>query len=590
MNKILRSFATILALCCILHSYAQREVKFGYCNDTLSNDTEWIQNQQGYSLSFSAAIRIPGSRLQMLKGQKITRVRFACSSGLTSVRVWARHDLNDYVIGSPTKVGSINETGWHEVTFSTPIDITGEDLYIGYSGNALYGAALAFDGQSNPNGCYFNDGSGWSDLNSEGYPSLCIQVFAQVEGDQPINDLAVEKVAFDKAYTKQGETAQATVSIGNYGLDAVAAPKLYYSIAGGQAIEVPTEGDIEPNNALSFNFDIPTANLQEGKVPVRVWIDTEDNYKDNDTLNSQLLVYATGYPHKVLVEHFTTLKCVNCPIGHQALAAMLSDRNEYVWVAHHIGYGTDELTASESYALEPFGANFAPGGMFDRRALPASSSSTVPVMGINYGSIPASINALQPSFDICAETPAFVSVDIKNNYNPDTRELTTTVSGERNTIFSSFYDTANLTVELVEDKVNTKAKQTGSGETVHNNVFRSALTRFEGDEIYWNGNTYSETYTTTLPDTWNSDNVRVVAFVNLPFSSNDVSHADVLNANQLNVNFTTGINQTTTNGAQVLGRTYYNMQGQRISQPATSGAYIERIATPQGVQVVKHLK
>ena len=125
---------------------------------------------------------------------------------------------------------------------------------------------------------------------------------------------------------------------------------------------------------------------------------------------------------------------------------------------------------------------------------------------------------------------------------------------------------------------------------VHNNVFRSALTRFEGDEIYWNGNTYSETYTTTLPDTWNSDNVRVVAFVNLPFSSNDVSHADVLNANQLNVNFTTGINQTTTNGAQVLGRTYYNMQGQRISQPATSGAYIERIATPQGVQVVKHLK
>jgi hypothetical protein len=129
-----------------------------------------------------------------------------------------------------------------------------------------------------------------------------------------------------------------------------------------------------------------------------------------------------------------------------------------------------------------------------------------------------------------------------------------------------------------------------SGEKVHNNVFRTALTRFDGDEINWNGDTYSETYTTTLPDSWKSNNVRVVAFVNLPFSSNETEHADVLNAAQLNINYATGINNVEADAAQVLDRACYNLQGQRISQPTTNGAYIERIVTPQGVRISKRIK
>lgn len=103
--------------------------------------------------------------------------------------------------------------------------------------------------------------------------------------------------------------------------------------------------------------------------------------------------------------------------------------------------------------------------MFDRRALSSSKSASQPTMYISYsGGVQATLKHIQPDFDKCASTPAFVSVNIENSYDPATRTLSTTVSGTRNAIFSEFYDQANLTVELVEDHVQTNASQTGSGE------------------------------------------------------------------------------------------------------------------------------
>lgn len=591
MNKILRLCTVALASCCFVHSYAQREIKFSYCNDSLSNFSEMVQNQQeSGSLRFGAAILIPGSRLKALIGQKITHVRFRCTSGISGISVWARNSLKDYVIGAPTRVNK-SVAGWNDVTLNTPIDITGDDLYIGYNGTAEPGAGVVCDGTVNANGTFFYDGNQWRDLSTEQYPPFCIQAFAQADNDAPLVDLATEKVTFDNAYTKMGDTAKGTINVGNYGVDPVAAPKLYYSVGGGQPVEVSVSGTIKPNNTQQYSFEVPTKDLAEGKIPLRAWISTDDIYKGNDSIDTNLLIYSTSFPHKVLVEHFTTLKCVNCPDGHKALSALLSGRKDYVWVAHHIGYQQDELTQSESYGLQAFGATSAPLAMFDRRALSSSKSASQPTMYISYsGGVQASLKYIQPDFEKCASTPAFVSVNIENNYDPATRTLSTTVSGTRNAIFSEFYDQANLTVELVEDHVQTNASQTGSGEKVHNNVFRTALTRIDGDEINWNGDTYTETYTTTLPDSWKSNNVRVVAFVNLPFSSNETEHADVLNAAQLNINYATGINNVEAGAAQVLDRACYNLQGQRISQPTTNGAYIERIVTPQGVRISKRIK
>ena len=95
MNKLLRSLTLLLCACTSLYTFAQHEVKFGYCNDELSPRYEFVANENQQEFTFGCAILIPSSRLQMLKGQKITRMRFACTKGIkkSSKLFWRRFEL-----------------------------------------------------------------------------------------------------------------------------------------------------------------------------------------------------------------------------------------------------------------------------------------------------------------------------------------------------------------------------------------------------------------------------------------------------------------------------------------------------------------
>lgn len=593
MNKILRIIACVIGLCTAASSFADHEITLGYCPNEFSENISGIENQlSSGTLTFQAAILIPGSRLMALKGHHLTKMRFACTEGVSNIYAWARYDLKSTVINNrPTKVGTA-KAGWNEVTFVEPIEITGKDLYVGYNGKVPAGGAIYCDGVSNPNGNFFYDGSAWANFTNYGYDPLCIQVVAEISGDLPLNDLAVEKCTFANPYTRIGDNVSATISINNYGEKEVDIPAMHYSFGDGKVYDIPVQGKIYPEEVQAIDVTINSANMPEGIVPLKVWMDANNEYKANDTLTANIYTYTEAYSRKTLIEHFTTLKCINCPLGHDVLNALVNGRKDYVWVAHHIGYQTDELTQQTSYSLQKFGAQAAPMGMFDRRMLGNNDYAGQPAFSLlkgGSGSIVApNLKVLQPYFNIATSTPAFVSVNIENHYDPATRQLTTTVSGERNKIFTTFYDKSCLTVELIEDKVQTKAGQVGSGEKVHNHVYRDAITRITGDSINWTGDTYTETYTYTIPETWNAKNVSVVAFVNRP--TDDVANADVLNAESLNINCVTGINNVATAGAQILSRKLFNLQGQRINCAPQNGAYIERIETTQGTQTIKHVK
>jgi len=164
------------------------------------------------------------------------------------------------------------------------------------------------------------------------------------------------------------------------------------------------------------------------------------------------------------------------------------------------------------------------------------------------------------------------------------------VFGERGALLDYFYPTALLSVELVEDSVETQAKQTGSGETLHSNVFRATLSQILGDTIQWNGDEYSATYGYTLPEGWNARNVRVVAFINQP-KGTGYTGQEILNAQQLPVlsTSTEGIGQVKAGGSEeILSRTYFNLAGQRILAP-TRGIFLEQITTPSGTQTRKRV-
>lgn len=590
MIRSLRLFLLLfcVSVCAVLP--AQNTLRFGYCPDEFSSAAVAEPVSDSGSRMVLCAIKLPGSRLQFVKGQKLTKIRFAVQDGMTGTYVWVRPSLEKPSTLPLTRVGTTVD-GWQEVTLKEPYVITGEDIVIGYSGTLPGGKGIYFDGKTNANACFVGNGAEWQDLSEYDMGSLCIQGIVESDETVPTSDVAIESCTFDRVYSKIGEPTTATVGIANYGTETVTAPTLYYTLASGQEVTVPVEGTIASNETKLVTVSLNTDACKEGFNDLKLRIDPDDGYAPNNEYSLQIACYATSYTHKSLIEHFTTLVCVNCPAGHAVLNKLTADRDDYVWVAHHVGYGTDELTVNSSNTIYSIAAvSGAPFAMFDRRILSGVSySNKAPAFGIGYGDANYGANFLKPSFDYCVNTAAFMSVNIDNKYDDDTRTLTTTVSGERNSLLSLFYPEQNLSVQLVEDRVETEAAQVGSGEKVHSHVFRTSLTPIVGEELTWDGNTYTRTYTYEIPEGWNAKNLRVVAFAAIPPVSGDSRHADVINANEQPVVATSAGITSTTRQDVVLDRTYYDIDGRRITAP-TQGVYLERVTTTDGVKTYKRMR
>lgn len=581
-----------LVACCLwlcTSLMAQSTLHLGYCSDQISADNETVMLSDLYDVRFRAAIIIPAARLKALVGAKVTKIRVGAPAGMKNWYVTLRTDLAAPAVTKSVDL-PLTVEGWNEATLVEPYAITGEtDLVVYYAGTLPAGQGLVLGDRTNPNGFFINYDNEWENVASYGYNALCLQAVVEADADVPGNDLAVEGVTFDKPFTQIGGEAKAQVRIANYGTAATAVPTLHYAVDGGETHQVSVTGEMGVNDFKDVTVNVPTEGCAEGYNEVRFWIEHEDAVAENNTLEAIVGCYKDAYKRRVLVEHFTTLACVNCPYGDATLSAVVANRDDYVWVAHHIGYMEDELTNPRSYDIGAIvGVNAAPMAAFDRTMLPFSDNKTTPAGSIGYSSAAAGKAAIGPSFDYCANTPAFVSVNISANYDAATRTLSATVQGERNAMLNLLYPEANLTVLLAEDNVHTEGRQTGSGSQIHNHVFRQFLTSSHGDAIDWQDNAYSYTCTTDIPDTWNVENLRVVAFVNRPYQNNDCTQLQVLNANDLRLQTVSAVHGIEAAEAPVQ-RTCYNLQGQRISEP-TKGIYIEKVVTPSGIRCLKRVR
>ena len=291
----------------------------------------------------------------------------------------------------------------------------------------------------------------------------------------------------------------------------------------------------------------------------------------------------------MLLEQFTTLQCVACPRGLKVLEALVDGHKDIVWVAHHVGFGSDQFTIKASQDIMTYGISSAPRAMFDRSIVSASEGNR-PSFSIGY-SVEAGLYNLRPAMEETLARPAFASVGIESAYDAGSRSLTVKVSGERNGLYEQLYKNTNLTVYLIEDSCISRRQQTGgtAADTIHNNVVRAVLTESLGNAISWNGDTYAEEFHTTLPATWKAKDVRVVAFIHRPVSEG-YTNCEVLNAEMLDITTqTTGITTPASGGSGKTVKTYYNLQGQRLAQRPQSGIYIEQTRNGSTVSSVKRV-
>lgn len=213
----------------------------------------------------------------------------------------------------------------------------------------------------------------------------------------------------------------------------------------------------------------------------------------------------------VLIEDLTGQRCINCPTGTDIITGIIKTYGEdnviavgihcgplgFAGNSERVGLKTD--TGDEYYTHWANGTNLGqPSAIFNRK------KGKGPIDNLNNWAAEVGL--------IISEK-ANLSVNIANAYDAKTRKLTTKVGafGVNGTV------SGKLQVWIVEDGI--KAMQlmpdgSANQEYIHNHVFRAAVNGTWGEDItVKEGETTSNDYSYVLPETWNADNISVVAFV-----------------------------------------------------------------------------
>ena len=237
---------------------------------------------------------------------------------------------------------------------------------------------------------------------------------------------------------------------------------------------------------------------------------------------------------KVLVEEFTGVQCVNCPIGSIELENLLALYGEnLIVVSIHAGDFAPPWPQNQYDFRTPEAEN-----LINYLGNPPAYPSAV----INRRDYDGGFYILQYPLarwtgfiDEALETDAKIGVTITKEYDTETRELKVQVTG---LAAESLSGDLRLTIMITENNI-VDAQETPSAGIIldynHKHVFRTTMTNFDGDSFATElsaGQNYNESYTMTLPEEWNASECDVIAFVSLVAGD---ENKEVLQAAQVHI-------------------------------------------------------
>lgn len=528
---------------------------------------------------------------------QITKVRFAVaeSIGATTVRIFPV-DLNTGQIGEAAAEEAVASTqkGWNDVVLTTPVTVEENKAYlISYDyTQTSRNYPLLVDMNINPNGetgegclIYGNlgQGTGWYSVTDAG--NLCIQ-FVVKGGSYIDNDVALTKMSLAKQYFKADGELEYSFGVMNVGNDVPTSYTLELSV-DGNVVETLESPIALTNTAqtVTGKFALPSGlSVGEHKIVAKVTKingETPTENVSDDNAEASFYVYSESLPRQMnLIEEYTSTACGYCPLAHQLFEKWTETRNDLIIVANHnSGMGdSDPMITTESDMLASiFLGPGLPCASFNRYY---NSDEGAISIGMGYKSSYHDMvidQMLNPFVEQTNSIPTFAAVDLKADYNENTRQLNINVSGEAVADFKTFVgEDAVLTVYLLEDSI--IARQISNdpyphyeNEYVHNHVLRDVVSKnVFGDAINWTDDThYSNDFTVTLDGSWNVKNMNVVAFISRPVKEeSDVTDMWVNNANITRVlSGETGINGIVNGGEDVKEVARYSIDGTRIYAP-----------------------
>lgn len=243
---------------------------------------------------------------------------------------------------------------------------------------------------------------------------------------------------------------------------------------------------------------------------------------------------------KVLFEKYTSAKCGNCPDGSVVIKNITDTVDNVIWVSHHSGWIQDVMGFPTIDTIAMAFTSGAPRANVDR------------IKFQNESEVATSKNNWASHIQQQLATMAIADVQLNGSYDPSTRvaqlDVTTyfgimpTPGDFRINVFivedsvtgGSAYDQNNYFNNTPNHPLN------GAGNPIvgypHRHVVRDVITGAWGlsGVIPQNpmvGTNYSQSFTYTLPNNYDENLVRFVAFVS--YHDANVNNRQVLNANEL---------------------------------------------------------
>lgn len=550
MKKILQQ--ALLLLFCSLPAFAD-DISLGYCD---GGNTE-----QTISGTSQVAALYPYSEFPMYKGAEIIGVRLGVGNDIAGgVKIFIRDKIDGKALltfNSPSLY-----TGWNDVYFDKNIAYPASDLYVGF--DTPTGVTPCVSGQATPNSCFAYENGKWVDLASRDGQPLCVELI--INGDSYTHTdgalLSVDSTAvgLDKAFAFTGR-------IRNNTNQTLSSARMSYDFGDGVHEADAKVDDVLPGETGTYSLPVDgagTIGLKDAKLQIISLGGVADEYDFNNIAYGKLNVVGDIVKRKVLVEAFTGQGCQNCPSGHEQMAEALKGVTDYVEVAHHWGFGTDDFTAPGSTEMTWFFNNgkstYAPGLMVDRFYWELSNVKS-PV------SVTPKAAVIKAMLNNRLSMSAPVDIILKRNYDATTRRLTIQV-GMRKVKGMELGCNPVLTVDLVENGLH--GKQSGSTDEnyEHNKVNRMFVTEVMGESVSLSESEYTyATYKVDVDSKWNADNMEIVAFVS-NYDKADPTDCEVYNATGATLNgqddITTGVAAVgTSTDATVVA--IYSVDGTRLS-------------------------
>lgn len=580
----------ILTLLLSIGAMAQSEtVSMGFCNGQMADEGDIQLNGKGW---VSCATKLPSSALDAYKGNTISSIRAALLNriNIDTLKVWIRTNLDGdniaegYITRSSTPAVS---KGWNEVGLTEPYEITENvgDIYIGYSFHQRANVvAVSIVGEPVAGTSYLKMGDAqWQDISNKGV----ISMEAIITGSSlPKQDLGLLSATISPWPQSGVNALKVNAAIHNYGIEAVNGFTIKCT-TGETVCRTHIDMAIGPTSSTSCSFVIDPGIYTDSQAKWSIEIESIDNGTDENSTNNMVEAVCT-YLKNVLIEEFTTEKCINCPRVAGYLHTAMNSSNDYsdrvFAVCHHAGYYTDEFTLpcdEEMLWLFNNGSNcYAPAMMINRQPYHETGNSAGSKTAVY---LPQSPDDITSYINTEMELTANAVVGITYEFNTDSTTVTANVTCLKND--NLICAMPHLTVYLTEDEVKSLFQEGYEGQYYQQHVIRGYNSTW-GEPVVWDGNSFTYSYTFDIDKAWKKNNMKIVAAL-ANYNPDDATDCAVENSAAIDLikKETTGINTAEDNNCNKPVE-YFNLSGQRIANPQ-HGIFIVKYRNGKTSKILK---